>query len=204
LQENFERNKRNALERKAQARKADKRWKRIRVWAFSVSVSVIGFALVFPGRVARFIDDALSLRESYVEMWLTPTRWEGLYSTRPEGYVDVANMHLTHELDVFIALYYEPDRFEFDGEILSIDFCEYGWPYQNVLARGRIHPFFRNQMTIEVFDFVGGERIELGTIQAEVDPPVIEVQGWVFPENSRLAIDPVRTRDELDSLCPTF
>jgi hypothetical protein len=165
---------------------------------------MLSAAIAFPGKLVSFIDDSFALRDAYVSRWLRPERWEGLFSTRPEGYVDIVDMRLSDELNVFLTLYYEPEYLDFDGELISNDFCESGWPYRNVLLRGHQNFLFRNRMRIEVYDIIGGERIELGTISAVLDPPIIEVEGWIFSHASRLAIDPVRTRDDLGSLCIEF
>ncbi len=110
-------------------------------------------------------------------------------------------MRLSTERNIFLSLTFEPDHLDFDGELISEDFCQMDRPYSNVLVRGYQNAIFRNRMRLEIYDIRYGERIELGEMHARIDPPVIELSGWILGEKVRIARDYHTLREDLPTLC---
>ncbi len=82
------------------------RKRRILFWFVGAFVSLLGFVLVFPGKLIAFAENSIAVRESYVSLWLVPQRWEGLYTANAEGYVNGPDMQLSNDLNVSLSLYY--------------------------------------------------------------------------------------------------
>ncbi|EAQ45687.1 RNA polymerase sigma factor [Roseobacter sp. MED193] len=193
------------MKRASQTQRIVQNFLRIRNWFLGAIVAVIGFVLLIPDKISNFVEDALRLKEVciefYISNWVKPQRWEALYSSYPEGYVNLKEMNLLKEPSVFLSLHYEPEYMKFDGELISLGFCEIGLPYKNILIRGYPSLWFRNQMKLVAYDVIEGETVEFGTISAVLETPVIELEGWIFHPRVRLAIDSFQDRDQLGTLC---
>ena len=65
-------------------------------------IGFIGFILSLPGDINEFSDEYLTLRER----WLKAHQWTGMYSSFPEGMVNMEDLELSSDSDVVINLIY--------------------------------------------------------------------------------------------------
>ena len=112
-------------------------------------------------------------------------------------------MRLSSDAEIYLSLYYEPEFGDFDGEIIASQFCDAGLRFANVIVRGKLNFFSPSTMRMEVFDFIDGRKVELGAIRASIDPPVLELEGWIFSKGVRFAKDAYTDRDSLSTVCRT-
>ena len=104
-------------------------------------------------------------------------------------------------MDAYIFLFYEEDIGEYDGEEVSQSFCEAGYLYGNILVRGVPSKFSPQVIDFEFFDFVGGQKVVFGDATGKLDGVVLQVEGWIFGDGSRLARDLHIDRQELTTVC---
>ena len=194
---NFERNKRRS---RLQSQKKKRTWPRVRSFLFGIA-AIFGVTIAFPSQFNSFVEAIVSLKDKTVELWLVPERWHGVFHTSPEGYVDWVDMELSRGLDLYIQLQYVSSNFGFDGELVSRNLCGMGSPYTNVLLRGHQSLLSPSEMKIEVFDVIGGQMVVLGTLQATIEPPILELDGWILDGTARLAMSPNANEIPLSRLC---
>ena len=160
--------------------------------------------LTLPGKINQFIVESPVLREK----WLNATQWAGIYSSNPEGVVDMEDLDLSREFDVTISLNYSNELHSITGYIHSDTFCKRGLFYRNVLLKGSPDIWAPNRLDLDVFEIMGGHTIILDKIRIERDGPQgiitvtsIESNGRLLSDTLRLAPDSELIEEELDFLC---
>ena len=67
------------------------------------------------------------------EKWVNASQWTGVYSSFPEGVVNMEELNLSVDSDVIVFLEYSENEYRIDGYLHSDLFCEKGFSYRNVL-----------------------------------------------------------------------
>ena len=167
-------------------------------------ITIIGLVLTLPGKFNQFSVESPVMREQ----WLNATQWTGMYSSYPEGVVNMAELDLSHESDVIISLNYSDKQHSIDGYIHSDTFCKRGLVYRNVLLEGSPDIWAPNRLDLDAFEFVGGRTIILDKIRIDRDGPQgiitvtsVESNGRLLRDTLRLAPDSELKEEELDFLC---
>ena len=165
-------------------------------------VGMITGILVLPEQLNQFFDEYPVLRER----WLSATQWTGMYSSFPEGVVNMAELDLSWESDVTISLNYSEETHSVDGYIHSDTFCEMGLLYRNVLLVGSPSIWAPNRLDMYAFEVVGGYTVTLGKIRIDRDGGIIAVTsientGGLFEDTLRLAAGSELKEEEQEFLC---
>ena len=160
--------------------------------------------LTLPGKINQFSVESPVLREK----WLNATQWAGMYSSNPEGVVDMEDLDLSRESDVTISLNYSNELHSITGYIHSDTFCKRGLFYRNVLLKGSPDIWAPNRLDLDAFEVVGGHKTILDTIRIERDGPQgiitvisIESNGRLLRDTLRLAPDSELKEEEPDLHC---
>ena len=164
----------------------------------------IVFVLSLPGHINQFSDTLPILREK----WLNAKQWTGMYSSYPEGVVDMDELDLSRESDVKISLNYSEELHMIDGYIHSDTFCEMGLRYRNVLLKGSPSIWALDSLNIDVYEIVQGHTVLLDKIRIDREVPQgiitvrsTEIKGLIINDTLRLAPDSELNEEELEFLC---
>ncbi len=159
-------------------------------------ISVLVAVLVLPAQINQFIDEIPIMRER----WLNATHWTGLYSSFPEGIVNMAELDLTWESDAIVYLEYLEEGHAIDGYLHSDIVClnqKEPW-YRNALLTGSPDIWFPNRLILDVYDIRQGHTVILDTIQIDREAPggiitlkSLKVDGQILKETLRLAQNPI-------------
>lgn len=158
---------------------------------FSAIAAAFAFILVFPESLASFYDESANLLRRVSAWRLDAEGWRGEYTANPEGYVDINDLNLSDPHNIELYLYIDGSRLV-DGQIYSEEFCQNGWPYRNLLLEGTLSYISPNYLSVTVYDFIDGRRINLDTLHLHRDGVVVEVQseGLFTDDSIRLAKSP--------------
>ena len=178
-----------------------KRW---RTWC--IIGCVIVSILTLPGILNEFFDESPVL----LERRFNAEQWTGMYSTFPEGVVNMEELELSQESDVIISLDYSSEEHSIQGSIYSDTFCERGLfkhlpIYGQVFIEGIPQILSPNRLEVNAYDFVDGRYIPLDEIRIERDNPqgiiTITSKGRLLSDSLRLAPDTELIEKELDIRC---
>lgn len=128
--------------------------------------------------------------------------WEGLWSAKPEGYVDIGDMKLS---DTDIKLHLVAEHGRIGGEIATKSICRAIPMFDYLLLEGKVSG---DTATITAFDFIGAERKNFFRFTAKRDGVVITVslkdgaQEWL-PASVRIGLHPHGDGDPYDQLTGT-
>lgn len=153
--------------------------------------------LLLPSQVNSFFDELPSMREK----WLSARQWTGMYSSIPEGIVNLEELALSQDSDVVINLIYSEDLHRIDGYVFSETFLRRGHFYPTLLLHGAPSILAPNKLKLEVFDRIQGKRVSFGKLTVERDGPddLITVSSSALPDRRfRLSPDEYLTEDDLD------
>ena len=179
-------------------------FKRSKAIVFIIGGCIV-FVLSLPGHINQFSDTLPILREK----WLNAKQWTGMYSSYPEGVVNMDELELSRESDVKISLNYSKEVHMITGYIHSDTFCKMGLRYRNVLLIGSPNIWAVDSLNIDVFEIVQGHTVFLDKIRIDREGPQgnitvrsTEIKGLIINDTLRLAPDSELNKEELDFLCP--
>ena len=142
------------------------------------------------------------------EKWVNASQWTGVYSSFPEGVVNMEELNLSVDSDVIVFLEYSENEYRIDGYLHSDLFCEKGFSYRNVLLAGTPSIWTPNRLNIEVYEIVQGHTIELGAIrifrdglQGIITVICRESKSCLITDTLRLTPTPYIIEEELEFLC---
>ena len=166
--------------------------------------TLIVFVLELPAQINQFSDELPILREK----WLNATHWTGMYSSNPEGIVNMAELDLSWKSDVDIYLEYLNESHVIDGYIHSDSFCQMGLWYRNVLLKGTPEIWAPDRLNLDVYEIVQGHTVILDEIRIDREVPggiitirSLKSKGIIIKETLRLAPNTEPIEKELDWLC---
>ena len=161
-----------------------------------IAVTLVAI-MALPGQLNDFLLESAILKEK----WLSAGQWSGIYSSTPEGIVNVGELALSTESDVVLRLTYVEEGDYFDGDILSESFCPLGvFFYRNLLIGGRSSILTPNRIRLDVFDYVVGRKIALGTLRVKREAPggLITIRSRELFSEDELRLAPTAALDEND------
>lgn len=160
--------RRIAAREKHQLQAKDKTIKSLIREAFSFSKAIylmIGVALGFAVNALSIPKNILEFKTHYedakrfIEQKIYhPADWSGIFDTFPEGIVDMNDLGIFSPGDAALEIE-AVDGNILDGRIWWDKSCESGTPYTGVLITGHID-FGGSKAHVEVYDFIGGHRIQ--------------------------------------------
>ena len=169
-------------------------------------VVIFGAFLVLPMKINQFSDELPTLREK----WLNATQWTGMYSSYPEGIVNMAELDLSWKSDAIIYLEYSEESHAIDGHLRS-DMACFGqmvlWNHYGLLD-GSPDIWAPNRLILDVFNIANGHTVILDTIRIDREVPggiitlrSLKSNGHIFKETLRLAPNPEPYEEDLDVHC---
>ncbi|MDE2717743.1 MAG: hypothetical protein OXI33_12135 [Chloroflexota bacterium] len=178
------------------------------ITAIGAIVVVITLFLGLPGGFNDFFDQSPALREK----WLSADQWTGMYSSFPEGVVNMEDLELSSDSDVVLNLIYSSNSYDIDGYIYSETFLGKYGNYPEPFRRGPIYPdlmlngtpsiLLPNSLKLEVYDVVFGKRVDIDKLRIKRDGPdgiiTVSSSGPLLPNTLRLSPDENLTQDDLD------
>ena len=181
-----------------------------------ITLGIIAGLLQLPEQYNKFRLEIPILRET----WLNASQWTGIYSSSPEGIVNMTELNLSWESDVKISLDYSEEDHSIDGYIHSEMFCKSGHLYRTVLLTGIPNIWHPNRLDLVAFDVKHGEtvtwddttwddtvtwdaniRIERTGLQGSISVSSIGSERRLFEKKLRLFFDSVLNEEELDVHC---
>ncbi|NJC43811.1 MULTISPECIES: hypothetical protein [Xanthomonas] len=173
--------------------------KKITFWSFLTSIFIFLSWIFLSGPTAlqnlRILPDELNKTWHAFSSWLhEDEEWTGTWSANPEGYADVEEMRLS-DTDLVITL--SSSEGILSGTVASKSICRAMPLFNFNLLEGRVSAL-GGSADIKVFDYVGGKRLDLGSIQLRRDGSAVDViAGAIFlqvlPVPVRIARDPNRS-----------
>jgi hypothetical protein len=179
-----------------------------KLW-FGVSVlSVVLFTLIINAtsllsNLENFPKDASRTTSKFLSWYFDDEQWTGLWSSFPEGYVDLVEMELS---DVDLRLDITSENGQIEGMIVSQKMCE-AVPFSPfLLVDGEVDG---STALIRVYDFVGGRRQDFAaaTLKREgVIMTIVPTDGLVdwLPNGARIGLHPEAKDDEKNSFFFNF
>ena len=154
-------------------------------------LGVAADALNFPKYVLDFKNTVGEAKQYVNSLIYRHSHWTGIVDTFPEGIVDWQELEITSPVEAALDIAVVDGNL-LDGTIWWLGSCNLGLPYQGLLVEGRIH-LGGNSADVQVFDFVGGRRINFFAGVLTGNGEVVEFSS--FPENlglngSRIALNP--------------
>ena len=199
-------------------KRAKKYLKHYKIILFVIFIifGITGSFLELPGKYNKFLSDIPILRET----WLKSSQWTGMYSSHPEGIVNMEELNLSWDSDVKISLDYSEEDHSIDGYIHSEMFCKSGRLYRTVLLTGMPNIWHPNRLDLVAFDVKHGEtvtwddttwddtvtweaniRIERIGLQGTISVSSIGSERRLFEKKLRLSFDSELNEGELDVHC---
>lgn len=168
-------------------------------------ILIIGGLLELPGQYNKFLMELPDLRET----WLNSSKWTGMYSSYPEGIVNMEELDLSWESDVKISLRYSEEDHMIQGYIHSETICKSGHLYHAVQLRGAPNILHPNRLDLEAFDYVGGKtviwddnlRIERAGLQGAISVTSTGSERRLFQNKLELFLDSELNEEDLDIHC---
>ena len=166
-------------------------WIKLVVAATFVTFSII---LALPGQFNDFLEEFPLTRE----YWLKAHQWTGMYSSFPEGVVNMEDLDLSSESDVVLNLNYSEERRRIDGYIYSEAFLG-RYLYPNLMLDGEPSILRPNSLRLDV---VAGNLVFIDTLRIKRDVPdgliTVSSTGPLLHHALRRSPDEHLTEDELD------
>lgn len=154
--------------------------------------------LNLPSQLNNFFVELPLLREDR----LKTQQWAGMYSSSPEGIVNIEDLDLSEESDVVLNLTYSEEIGGLDGYFYSECLIGRGLFYPKLLLNVIPQIFFPNRLKLEVFDIVGGKSLDIDNLTVVRDGPggiiTVSSNGNLLDGTIRLAPDEHLTEEELD------
>ncbi len=185
-------------------------WAKLVVATTVVATTVGTFLIVLelPGQFNDFLEEFPLTRE----YWLKAHQWTGMYSSFPEGVVNMEDLDLSSESDVVLNLNYSEERHRIDGYIYSEAFLGryryletslgIGLFYPDLMLDGEPSILRPNSLRLDVFDVVEGHLVFIDTLRIKRDVPddliTVSSTGPLLHHALRLSPDEHLTEDELD------
>ena len=168
---------------------------------FSVSKdaqSIVREFLALPGQLNTFLDEYPTLREK----WLNAQQWTGMYSSFPEGVMNLEDLDLSIDSDVVLNLIYSEESHRIDGYIYSESFLGRGPLYPYLMLDGAPNTLRPNSLRLDVFDVIEGHCLIIDRLNIKREGPdgmiAVSSNGSLIDQTLRLAPDEHLTEDDLD------
>lgn len=134
--------------------------RRMERW-FTLSSAVLVFTLLLPGNISSFLKSTPDAISEIVKWLYAPESWMGVYSSHPQGYVDIPQDSFTQ--DAGLAFYFN----QFAGNILiggarGYLLCEAGHEMTNAMVFASIQAG-GSSANLEIVDYMNGHKIVLAT-----------------------------------------
>ncbi|WP_143703405.1 hypothetical protein [Xanthomonas oryzae] len=178
------------------------RLRKLAIWA-AISSAIGFFAwILINGPTA--LQNSRALPSETIKTWETfsawlheDEEWNGYWSASSEGYINSSEMDLSNS-DLVLIL--SASNGELSGTVASKSICRAIPLFNYNLVDGKIS-ITGNTAKILIYDYIGGRRVELESLQLRRDGPVIEVisRGGLLqmPDSPvRIARRPDRSKDE--------
>ena len=154
--------------------------------------------LTFPGQLNDFLEEWPLARER----WLSAHQWTGMYSSFPEGVMNIEDLDLSSESDVVLNLIYFGEGYGIDGYIHSETFLGRGPLYPDLMLNGTPSILRPNSLRLDVFDVVQGRLLFIDELSVKRDGPdgliTVSSAGPLLHDTLRLSLDEQLTEDDLD------
>ena len=140
------------------------------------------------------------------EFWLHAHQWTGMYSSFPEGVVNMEDLNLSSNSDVVLELEYIEDLHEVVGVIHSGGNSGKGIHYSSLSLTGAPGYWARNTLKLDVSHIVAGRLSVIDRLRIERENPggiiTVSSTGPVLDQALRLSPDELLAEEGLESRFP--
>ncbi len=173
-----------------------------RIFGFFKAVGTIFCVLIavllLPQQINSFLAECPLTREN----WLNAHQWTGMYSSFPEGTVNMEDPNLSSHSNVVLDLTYYEEGHSIDGIIYSGGDPGKGIFYTSLMLTGAPRVWSPNTLELDVFRIVAGRISIIDRLRIERENPggiiTVSSAGRVLDQTLRLSPDEHLTQDDLD------